>query len=130
MQIMDLSLPDLAPEGWAAEASPPQVPATDISVYELHIRDFSASDASVPQDLRGKYGAFALVRALICVVESLKSSVFLKVSSGINCGFLPWLSYFFPGATVWLRSRTAFVCLAAPVASQLLKPEATHKNLA
>ncbi|KAK9903518.1 hypothetical protein WJX75_007894 [Coccomyxa subellipsoidea] len=59
-QIIDLSLPDLAPEGWAAEASPPQVPATDISVYELHIRDFSASDASVPQEFRGKYGAFSL----------------------------------------------------------------------
>jgi hypothetical protein len=110
IQIIDLSLPDLAPEGWAAEASPPQVPATDISVYELHIRDFSASDASVPQEFRGKYGAFALVRAFNCVVESLKSSVFLRVCSCYNCGFMPWLP-FFPGATVWLI--TAFVCLAA-----------------
>ena len=28
-------------------------------VYELHVRDFSASDPSVPSELRGKYLAFA-----------------------------------------------------------------------
>ena len=61
MQIIDLSAPDLAPEGWAEEASPPQGPFTDISVYELHIRDFSASDGTVPEHLRGKYTAFSLV---------------------------------------------------------------------
>ena len=30
----------------------------DISVYELHVRDFSASDSDVPAELRGKYAAF------------------------------------------------------------------------
>ncbi|EIE23312.1 alpha-1,6-glucosidase, partial [Coccomyxa subellipsoidea C-169] len=59
-QIMDLSLPDLAPEGWATDAFPPSITPTDISVYELHIRDFSASDSTVPERMRGKYGAFAL----------------------------------------------------------------------
>ncbi len=62
-QIVDLSAPDLAPEGWAEETSPPQGAFTDISVYELHIRDFSASDNTVPDDLKGKYLAFGLVRA-------------------------------------------------------------------
>jgi pullulanase/glycogen debranching enzyme len=61
VQIIDLSAPALEPEGWSLEASPPQGPFTDISVYELHIRDFSASDETVPDDLRGKYLAFALV---------------------------------------------------------------------
>ena len=61
VQIIDLSAPDLAPEGWAEESSPPQGPFTDISVYELHIRDFSASDGTVPERLRGKYLAFGLV---------------------------------------------------------------------
>jgi pullulanase/glycogen debranching enzyme len=61
-QIIDLAAPDLAPEGWQREAAPPQGPFTDISVYELHIRDFSVSDATVPEPLRGKYGAFGLVR--------------------------------------------------------------------
>jgi pullulanase len=32
---------------------------TDISLYELHIRDFSASDETVPAHLRGKYLAFS-----------------------------------------------------------------------
>ncbi len=61
MQIIDLSAPDLAPEGWPEEASPPNGPFTDISIYELHIRDFSASDNTVPEHLRGKYLAFSLV---------------------------------------------------------------------
>ena len=50
------------------EAFPPQVAPTDISVYELHIRDFSASDATVPEHLRGKYLAFSLVRPSLCTV--------------------------------------------------------------
>ena len=61
LQIVDLSAPDLAPEGWEEESSPPQGPFTDISVYELHIRDFSATDSTVPEHLRGKYLAFSLV---------------------------------------------------------------------
>lgn len=32
--------------------------AIDTSVYELHVRDFSASDVSVPEPLQGKYVAF------------------------------------------------------------------------
>ncbi len=31
----------------------------DRAIYELHIRDFSATDESVPEDLRGTYLAFA-----------------------------------------------------------------------
>jgi pullulanase len=30
----------------------------DVSIYELHVRDFSASDDTVPEHLRGKYAAF------------------------------------------------------------------------
>lgn len=65
LQVIDLSAPDLAPEGWSAEESPPHGPFTDTSVYELHVRDFSASDDSVPPHLKGKYLAFALVRCLL-----------------------------------------------------------------
>jgi pullulanase len=32
--------------------------ATDMSIYELHVRDFSMSDESVPQAMRGKYVGF------------------------------------------------------------------------
>ena len=62
LQIVDLSAPNLAPEGWEEESAPPQGPFTDISVYELHIRDFSATDSTVPEHLQGKYLAFGLVR--------------------------------------------------------------------
>ena len=33
----------------------------DTSVYELHVRDFSASDETVPPEARGKYVAFDAV---------------------------------------------------------------------
>jgi pullulanase-type alpha-1,6-glucosidase len=37
---------------------PPLASPTDIVLYELHIRDFSISDDSVPENDRGKYTAF------------------------------------------------------------------------
>ena len=62
VQIVDLDDPALEPEGWKNEAAPEnanyQHPA-DMSVYELHIRDFSISDSDVPEQHRGKYSAFA-----------------------------------------------------------------------
>mgnify|MGYP002778014846 FL=1 len=48
------------PAGWDSSAIPARVAAaTDMVVYELHLRDFSASDGSVPAAERGKYTAFA-----------------------------------------------------------------------
>ena len=58
--IADLDDPDLMPEGWAKAQRPPALPAqVDMSVYELHVRDFSINDATVPAELRGRYLAFA-----------------------------------------------------------------------
>src|SRR5690606_14520633 len=43
-------------EGWADAPRPPALEAqVDMSVYELHVRDFSINDASVPPELRGRY---------------------------------------------------------------------------
>jgi pullulanase-type alpha-1,6-glucosidase len=59
--VVDLDHPDTQPPGWATAPRPqPLAAPTDLVVYELHVRDFSASDTSVPAALRGKYGAFAL----------------------------------------------------------------------
>ena len=58
-QIADIESPGLAPPGWARVVAPSLAQWTDISVYELHIRDFSMTDESVPQGLRGKYLAFS-----------------------------------------------------------------------
>ena len=59
--IADLSAPALKPAGWDATQAPTSVKAqTDMTVYELHVRDFSINDPSVPAPLRGKYGAFGV----------------------------------------------------------------------
>ncbi len=51
--------PRLQPEGWATTRRPDTVKAaTDQVVYELHLRDFSVGDASVPAAHRGTYLAF------------------------------------------------------------------------
>ena len=57
--IADLSAPALKPAGWDASAAPAKVVAqTDMTIYELHVRDFSANDQSVSTVNRGKYLAF------------------------------------------------------------------------
>ena len=49
----------LAPRDWARDAAPATVRrSTDMAIYELHLRDFSVGDASVPTAHRGKYLAF------------------------------------------------------------------------
>ena len=58
-QVVNLDDPDLKPEGWDDRVRPPLEAPEDIVVYELHVRDFSAYDQSVPAELRGKYSAFA-----------------------------------------------------------------------
>jgi pullulanase-type alpha-1,6-glucosidase len=51
--------PRLQPAGWAKTPRPATVrAATDLVVYELHLRDFSLSDPAVPAAHRGKYLAF------------------------------------------------------------------------
>ncbi|MBC8078271.1 MAG: pullulanase-type alpha-1,6-glucosidase, partial [Chloroflexales bacterium] len=57
-QIVDLRDPALKPAGWDAVQKPPLDGPHDIVLYELHVRDFSISDPSVPEALRGTYGAF------------------------------------------------------------------------
>lgn len=57
--IADLDSAHLKPKGWDKEGAPQTVKAaTDMAVYELHVRDFSRDDPSVPPAKRGKYAAF------------------------------------------------------------------------
>ena len=57
--IADLDAPALKPTGWDKERAPRTVKAaTDMAVYELHVRDFSRDDDTVPPAKRGKYAAF------------------------------------------------------------------------
>ncbi len=59
-QLIDLDDPALMPPGWASVAKPPLVNPEDVVLYELHIRDFSWYDVSVPEDYRGTYMAFTV----------------------------------------------------------------------
>jgi len=58
--IADLEDPRPRPRGWERDAPPANKVAaqTDMSIYELHVRDFSINDASVSAANRGKYTAF------------------------------------------------------------------------
>ena len=57
--IGDLASAALKPAGWDGHAAPAKVQAqTDMVIYELHVRDFSANDFSVSARNRGKYLAF------------------------------------------------------------------------
>lgn len=57
-QVVDLADPDLAPAGWSSLTKPDFTAPEDIVIYELHLRDFSIRDSSVPDAERGTYRAF------------------------------------------------------------------------
>lgn len=57
-QIVDLGDPATRPTGWEDVQKPPLAAPEDSVIYEMHIRDFSVNDESVPEDLRGTYLAF------------------------------------------------------------------------
>ncbi len=62
--VMDLNAAATKPAGWDASAPPATVNSpSDMSIYELHVRDFSINDATVPAARRGKYLAFAEANA-------------------------------------------------------------------
>ncbi|MGC8800011.1 MAG: pullulanase-type alpha-1,6-glucosidase [Chloroflexus sp.] len=59
-QIIDLNDPALQPPGWAMLQKPPLAAPEDVVLYELHVRDFSILDETVPADLRGTFRAFTV----------------------------------------------------------------------
>ena len=59
-----LDAPALMPQGWEQDKPPERITqASDMAVYELHVRDFSINDASVRPAWRGKYLAFTEARS-------------------------------------------------------------------
>jgi hypothetical protein len=57
-QIVRLSDADLQPQGWAAAGTVGPATPEELQIYELHVRDFSIRDETVPEALRGTYKAF------------------------------------------------------------------------
>jgi pullulanase len=58
--ILDLDASTLMPAGWRGLEKPRLSAPEDIVLYEMHVRDFSASDPTVPEELRGTFRAFTL----------------------------------------------------------------------
>jgi pullulanase len=58
-RITNLDDPCTKPAGWDESTPPPLHSLGDLSIYELHIRDFSVADPTVPAEHRGTYDAFA-----------------------------------------------------------------------
>ncbi|WP_405013645.1 pullulanase-type alpha-1,6-glucosidase [Kitasatospora sp. NBC_01539] len=56
--VTDLAADRNKPKGWDRHSSPEVVPAAKQQIQELHVRDFSTADTTVPADERGTYLAF------------------------------------------------------------------------
>ena len=59
-RLTDLNDGHTKPEGWDEHRSPEIRSNNELTIWELHVRDFSASDESVPADQRGTYLAFTV----------------------------------------------------------------------
>ncbi len=59
-QIVDLNDPAYMPDGWLELEKPALAAPEDIVLYELHVRDFSITDETVPEALRGTFKAFTV----------------------------------------------------------------------
>jgi len=57
-QFVNLEDADLKPAGWDSMVQPALAAPEDSVIYELHVRDFSIGDSSVPAADRGKFTAF------------------------------------------------------------------------
>ncbi len=111
-RFTDLDDRDTKPEGWEESRSPALDSVNDLSIYELHIRDFSANDATVPLTRRGTYLAFtdrrsngmkhleALGDAGLKAVHLLPSFHFASINEDKNTWLTtPDLSVFPPDGT-------------------------------
>lgn len=58
--VLDLDDPRYQPESWRANPAPAISNQAERSILEMHVRDFSATDATVPERLRGTYSAFSV----------------------------------------------------------------------
>ncbi|MFW5709457.1 MAG: pullulanase-type alpha-1,6-glucosidase, partial [Chloroflexota bacterium] len=60
-QIVDIfNDTTLMPEGWMDLEKPLLNAPEDVAIYELHVRDFSAIDPAVPEELVGTFAAFTV----------------------------------------------------------------------
>lgn len=92
--IVQRSSPLWTPHGWGSAIPEPLRTAAQQTIYELHVRDFSAWDESVPQELRGTYRAFTLpdtngVNALKELVNAGLTTLHLLPTFDISSDSIP-----------------------------------------
>jgi pullulanase len=63
-RIQDLSDESTKPAGWDWSSSPYLESLNDLSIYELHVLEFSTADTSVPAAYQGTYMAFTNPRTI------------------------------------------------------------------
>lgn len=98
-RITDLDAAENKPPGWDEDSSPALASFNDMSLYELHVRDFSINDATAPENLRGMYGAFTVpgsngMRHLAALAQSGLRAVHLLPSyhfSSVNEDKSTWV---------------------------------------
>ncbi|MCE7983451.1 MAG: pullulanase-type alpha-1,6-glucosidase [Caldilinea sp. CFX5] len=56
--LVNLNDPALKPAGWDSHNVPPSTAPENAVLYELHVRDFSIQDSTVPEGDRGTFNAF------------------------------------------------------------------------
>ncbi|XP_041998053.1 pullulanase 1, chloroplastic isoform X2 [Salvia splendens] len=83
--IVNVTSEALKPESWdhLVDEKPDLLSFSDISIYELHVRDFSASDDTVPSEFRGGYLAFT------CPLECFILKSYHMLVSHMFIYFLP-----------------------------------------
>ena len=62
-RITDLEANETKPPRWDVTRSPELASIYDMSIYELHVRDFSVGDPTVPASVQGTYEAFTKFRS-------------------------------------------------------------------
>jgi pullulanase len=89
--VLDLAGITATPTGWSAHALPPSLDGTDSALYELHVRDFSATDTTVAAGSRGKFEAFASANA--GVTDGLKHLAALQLAGLTHVHLLPVVEF-------------------------------------
>lgn len=126
-QIVNLNDADLKPTGWDGQEVPTVVSPEAASIYELHVRDFSVSDASTPAAHRGKYLAFTDTNSEpVKHLKALKDAGLtyihlLPVNDGSSINETPGKQYN-------LDSLVRELCVAAPSASVCANPGAVNNT--
>ncbi|MFD4422291.1 pullulanase-type alpha-1,6-glucosidase [Agromyces sp. NPDC058484] len=69
--VVDLDDPSIEPEQWVETPAPVIERPVDRAIYELHVRDFSITDETVPEAERGTYRAFTRDSAGTAQLEQL-----------------------------------------------------------